>query len=217
MRYPFLLSFVLAATLLTVACAAPGAASSGAADGAKAATVQPWDAVQFVAVDSTARGGKVFDTTYSEQPNDSEVLVRDYHNGAVSYTCMVGYSKGSKWAGVGLNVYLDGEQRLYDARAYKTMTIKLASQATRTLRIRLLGPDEATRMNGCYPIYVQNVTDKLAEYTIPISKFAAESWCGVRAQTVPSTMKQLAGFEIADVTIHNEPSKFSVGAIRLLP
>jgi hypothetical protein len=192
------------------------AACAGAAPAPAGQPAEPsYTAVEFVAVDATQRGGRVFDTQYSEKPNDAQVLLKEYRNGVVAYTCMVGFSNGSAWAGVGLNVNMEASSAPMDARRYRSITLRLASQATRSLRIRLIGSNDRVRMGGCYPVYVQTVTDRLAEYTIPLAKFASEGWCGAQSQTVPSTLDGLVGFEIADTTIHNEPSKFSVGRILL--
>jgi hypothetical protein len=202
----------LAVLLSFTACAGAPATPAKVADASPTL-----EAVEFASVDATQKGGRVFDTQYSEKPKDAEVLKKEFKNGVVSYTCMVGYSYGSAWAGVGLNVNMTAMASPIDARRFKSITIALASQATRTLRVRIIGADDKVRMNGCYPVFVQGVTDKLAQYTIPLTSFASESYCGNlgQNQAVPKTMGQLVGFEIADTTIHNEPSKFSVGTIRL--
>jgi len=64
---------------------------------------------------------------------------------------------------------------------------------------------------------MQEVTDKMTEYTIPLEKFKAEGWCGPKAIAVPDTMKTFYGYEIASISVAKKPITISVQSITLNP
>ena len=79
--------------------------------------------------------------------------------------------------------------------------------------MRIAGADKEIQNSGCYPVFTQAVTAELKEYTIPVSSFAAEGWCGAKARTIQQTLPEATGFEIADIAIQKVPTSFSVGTI----
>jgi hypothetical protein len=212
----------LIALLAFTACAhasKPPAAEPAAAAPAQAApaTAEKLVAVEFASAAATHSGGEVSDTRYSEKPDDAAITDRTFADGLVTFVGQVGMGKGSQWAGIGLGVTLQAGGKPIDARNYRSVTFKLASPTTSALRLRITGSEEAVRNAGCYPVYVQGVTKDATEYTIPLAKFAAESYCGAQARSVEKTLGALQGFEVVDVAMKGAPTRFSVGTITLNP
>jgi hypothetical protein len=85
------------------------------------------------------------------------------------------------------------------------------------LRIRVLGDEKAVRDAGCYPVVLQPVTPELREYSIPLARFASESYCGVNARTVAVTQVGLSAVEVADAKVGGgkRDIDFQVGRITL--
>jgi|GEM_PF-1924305 len=174
--------------------------------------------VQFKSARSARSGAVVVDTIYSERSGDVRIDDRDYANGVLTYSGVVGRGRGSGWAGIGFSVYVKKDYTWsMDASAYRSLTIWLASSTVPQLRVRLLGTNMGTIQAGCYPVYVQPVTSDLTAYEIPLSRFAPEPHCGEKARSVEETLRVLSGFEVVDNTITGSPTRFSVGAIHLDP
>ncbi len=171
--------------------------------------------VEFASASATKAGAPVEDTNSSEQPGDASITKKDFADGVVTYTGQVGMGKGSSYAGIGLWAPIANGKTI-DATKYKSVTFQLASTAG-TLRLRLAGGDQAARGTGCYPVVMQDVTEKLTDYTIPLSKFKSEAWCGPKAITVEQTLPILYGYEIADISVAKKPVTISVGSITLNP
>lgn len=216
----------LAVLLAFTACAtteqkpvetAPARAEPAQADAAKPAGLTKLDIVEFASPAGTQAGGEVSDTKYSEKPDDVAITKKSFANGVVTYEGQVGFGKGSQWAGIGLFVNILPDAKPTDAKAYGSVTFRLASPTTGTLRLRIVGPDVKIKNAGCYPIYMQPVTKELTEYTVPIAKFVPESWCAAQARTADATIGALTGFEIADIALRKEPTTFSIGTITLNP
>jgi hypothetical protein len=83
--------------------------------------------------------------------------------------------------------------------------------------VRIIGADETTRNNGCYPVTTVRVTPEVKEYVLRFSDFDPENYCGSRGRSVAKTLPELQGFEIADANMDRAPVTFSTGAIVLLP
>jgi len=210
----------LAALLVFTACATaetkPAAetkpspkAEAAPAPGAEAAPAGSFT-VEFTAIDVTKQGGRVVDTSYSEKPGDTIISDRKIADGVITYAGQVGNGKGSAWAGIGLNwnIYPDGKP--IDATKFKSITFRLAA-TTRLLRLRVTGNDPTTTGNGCYPVYTQEVTEKMTEYTIPLEKFVSESWCAQKAVPIKDTLKAVVGNEVASINVSSKPITISVG------
>jgi hypothetical protein len=172
--------------------------------------------VEFASASATKAGAPLEDTKYSEQANDASIDKKEFADGVVTFSGQVGLGKGSQWAGIGFWAPVFKDLKTMDATKYKSVTFKLASTAG-TLRLRIAGGDQAARSGGCYPVVMQEVTPTLAEYTIPLEKFKAESWCGPKAIAVPDTMKSFYGYEIADISVAKKPVTISVQSITLNP
>ncbi len=200
---------IVAVLLLTVcATAEPKPAAAPAAGAAS---------VEFASPEATKAGAVVTETKYSEKPGDVEITKKEFAAGVVTITGQVGMGKGSSYYGIGLNFAINADGKPIDARAFKSVTFHVASTTARTLRLRISGSDEKVRNGGCYPVYVQDVTKDVKEYTIPVSKFASESWCAAQSKSVDSTLADLYGFEVADTTASKGPTQMMVGTITLNP
>ncbi len=203
---------------MTPAPATPAAATAAAsAPAAAPAAGGSLVAVQFTGVKSTRSGADVGETTYSERSGDAAITDRQFADGVVTYSGQVGFGKNSRWAGIGLIVSILPGGKAIDASRFKTVTFRLASPTTRSLRLRLRGPDQGLIDAGCYPITLQRVSKDLKEYTIKLSDFDAEAFCGARGRSASKTLPELTGFEVADANMQGKPTSFSVGSITLGP
>jgi len=222
------LAVLLALTACATAEKKPVAAAPAKAAPAKAepAKVEPakveavggkYAAVEFASAEATKLGGVAADTKYSEKADDAVITKKEFADGVVTYTGQVGFGKGSQWAGIGMSVNIQPEGKPMNAKAYKSVTFKLASATTGALRLRIIGSEEKIRTAGCYPIYMQPVTKDLTEYTINVGKFAPESWCAAQSRTADGTITELVGFEIVDIALKKAPTAFSIGSITLNP
>lgn len=195
----------LIAALLATVTAAPALADD------------PVTVVEFTSATATRSGGEVTDTKYSERTDDAVINSRDFANGVVTYAGQVGMGNGSAWAGIGLNVNVQPERKPMDASKFKSVTFRLAAAPEGSLRLRVIGADEKIQKAGCYPIVMQAVTKDVKEYTIPLSKFSSEGWCGANARAVQKVLPELTGFEVADTNMRKSPASLSVGSITLNP
>jgi hypothetical protein len=213
---------IAAAALLLSSCATTSAPSpeppARAAEAAEAGLppLQPVS-IEFVNAEVTKAGAAINETRYSEKPDDVAIDAKIYAQGVITILGSVGVGKGSSYAGIGLNFAVTGEGKALDARGYKAVTFKLSSPVKRSLRLRLWGDDRRKRETGCYPVYTQTVGPQMKAYTIPLSKFEAESWCGSKAEPVLATLGSLWGFEVADITVSRDPTAFSIGSVTLEP
>jgi pyruvate/2-oxoglutarate dehydrogenase complex dihydrolipoamide acyltransferase (E2) component len=215
-----LLAFTACATPGEKPAAAPPKAEPAAAAAAPAAAppaAERYVAIEFASAELTRLGGTVGDTRYSEKPDDAAITKKQVADGVLTYEGQVGFGKGSQWAGIGFSANIQPDAKPMVARQYKTVTFKLASPTTGALRLRIIGPEDKIRNAGCYPIYMQAVTKDLTEYTIPLSRFAAESYCGAQARSTDQTLGELVGFEVVDVAMKKAPTSFSSGSITLSP
>jgi hypothetical protein len=218
------LAFTACATTEPKPAAAPAEAAPAKAEPAKAEPAPAAPAadalapvqVEFISQSATASGGAIQDTAYSEKAEDVTITKREIADGLLTYTGQVGMGKGSSYAGIGLYVELFKGGKTLDATKYKSVTFRLASTAG-NLRLRIAGSDQKIREGGCYPVVTQAVTPTPTDYTIPLSKFQAEGWCGSKAVSAAATLKELYGYEVADITIAKTPVTISVGNITLNP
>ncbi len=211
----------LAALLIFTACATaetkPAAeakpapkAEAAPAPKAEAAPAAGAVTVEFASLEVTKSGGEVLKTEYSEKPGDTVISKTTLADGVITYAGQVGNGKGSAWAGIGLNWTINKDAAPIDGTKFKSITFRLAA-TTRLLRLRISGTDQATRNNGCYPVYTQEVTEKLTEYTIPMEKFVSEGWCAAKAVSIKDTLKGVVGNEVASINVSSKPITISVG------
>ncbi|HYD39752.1 MAG TPA: hypothetical protein VEB43_02900 [Anaeromyxobacter sp.] len=188
-----------------------------AATPAVASATGPVNVVVFTGPKSTRAGSAVGDTVYSERTEDAAITDHQFENGVVTYSGQVGFGKGSTWAGIGLNVDILPEGKPIDATRFKSVTFRLASPTTRSLRLRLIGNEPAVNQKGCYPTTLIRVSKEMKDYTFNFKDFDPETWCGSSGRTAAKTIPALIGFEIADINISGKPTSFSVGTITLNP
>lgn len=208
---------VIAGALVLAACTQTVATKPAEPAAAPAQAKEAREIVGFVSPAATRQGGEVKDTVYSERQDDAVMKQKTFADGNVTIVGVVGQGKGSKWAGVGISPTLAAAGTTVDASAYRSISFKLASPTTARLRLRIVGPEEAIVNAGCYPIFEQNVTAALTEYTIPLASFASENWCGPKARSVGVTLAQLNAVEVIDITMAGKETRFTVGTVRLNP
>jgi hypothetical protein len=172
--------------------------------------------VEILSQSATAVGAPIQDTLYSERKEDAAITKRELDGDVLTYTGQVGLGKGSSYAGIGMYLAIFKAGRTMDATNYKSVTFRLASTAGQ-LRLRIAGGDQKVREEGCYPVFTQRVTETLTDYTIPLSSFKAESWCGGKGVSAADTLKTLYGYEVADITVAGKPVTVSVVSIVLNP
>lgn len=161
--------------------------------------------------------GAIAEIAYSQNAGDTRFDPLLLTDGALTVSGQVGMGKGSSWAGIGVQLPIGPDKLEMNATSYKSVTFNLASATTGTLRLRLLGGDEAIKNAGCYPIVMQPVSGTMSSVTIELAKFASEGWCGANARTVKDTMRFFTGYEIVDVAIQKKPTSFAIGKITLNP
>jgi len=164
----------------------------------------------------TDQGASLDGFAYSEKPGDASFGKISVASGVARVTGVIWPQKGSTWGGIGFSVGAAGGKAM-DLSSYKTLSLQLAASAPGTLRIRVMGNEKATRDNGCYPVFVQPVTTELREYSIDLSRFASESYCGGNARTIAATSTAVAGVEVADPKVAGgkRDIDFQVGRITL--
>jgi hypothetical protein len=204
--------------MLLAACVHTKKAETAKAEPAKAEQPAMGGAVvvEFASASATKAGAPIEDTKYSEKADDASIDKKEFAGGVVTYAGQVGLGKGSGWAGIGFWAPITADSKPIDATKFKSVTFKIASTAGQ-LRLRLAGGDQAARGGGCYPVFMQDVTPTVTEYTIPLAKFQAESWCGPKAISVADTLPNLWGYEIADISVAKKPITISVQSITLNP
>jgi hypothetical protein len=201
-----------ATTAATDAARAPAAAAAEpAADGSRLVLAT------MKAGSGTDQGASTDGFAYAEKAGDASVGKLAAANGVARVTGVIWPQKGSTWAGVGFTVGVGSGGKPMDASAYKTLTLQLAASAPGVLRIRVLGDEKAIRDAGCYPVVLQPVTPELREYSIPLARFASESYCGANARTIAVTQGALSAVEVADAKVGagKRDVDFQVGRITL--
>lgn len=163
----------------------------------------------------TDQGALLEGFAYSEKPGDASFGKISVDNGVARVTGLIWPQKGSTWGGIGFIVGT-AQGKALDLSSYKTLSLQLAASAPGTLRIRVMGNEKATRDNGCYPVFVQPVTTELREYSIDLSRFASESYCGGNARTIAATSTAVGAVEVTDPKVAGKRDiEFQVGRITL--
>jgi hypothetical protein len=174
-------------------------------------------AIQFTGLRTTRSRGEIRDTNYSEKPGDAAITDKHYADGVLTYVGQVGLGFNSNYAGIGFAADILPGGAPIDAARFKTLTVRLSSSTAKALRLRIIGPEESTRSNGCYPIAEVKVSPELKEYTIKLGSFYSESYCGSKGRSVKKTLSELTGFEVADIAVQSAPTAMSMGPITLNP
>lgn len=191
--------------------------ADSAATGISATKGQP--IVTFVNTSVTTQGGPVDSFSYSENPGDARKGIMSVANGVIRVIGKLGTSKGSTWGGIGLFVGTAADEKTIDFAGKKNLRFQLSSAAASTLRLRILGPDKTTWKNGCYPVARVNVRPELTSYTVPLSAFAPEDYCGANGRSIGSVVGAVVAVEIVETVGASNVSyvDFSVGSVELLP
>ncbi|RQP26513.1 hypothetical protein DZC73_05770 [Albitalea terrae] len=165
----------------------------------------------------TEQGASLDGFAYSEKPGDASFGKISVADGVAHVTGVIWPQKGSSWGGIGFSVGAGNGGKTLDLSSYKTLTLQLAANAPGTLRIRVMGNEKATRDNGCYPVVVQPVSTELREYSIDLSRFASEAYCGGNARTIAATSTAVSAVEVADPKVAGgkRDIDFQVGRITL--
>lgn len=175
---------------------------------------RPW--ATFKGLSRTSEGGLITTFTFSEKQGDALLSPLAVHGDALTVTGQFFAKGASQWGGVGVSV---GAPRAVPVKAgdYKFLTIRLSSATSTRLRVRLVGPDEATQRLGCYPTALQTVKPEMADYRIALDRFAPEGYCGPKGIAVKPTLENLTGIEVAEVAapVRDRSVSFGVGAIAL--
>lgn len=148
----------------------------------------------------TEQGGTLDPFAYSEKPGDAQLGKLSVADGVAQVTGVIWPQKGSTWAGVALSVNAGAAGKTVDLSGYKSVTLQLAGNLP-SLRLRIMGTDKVVRDSGCYPIVMQPVTNELREYTIELSRFAPEGYCGGNARSIAATQPAVATVEVADAKV----------------
>ncbi|MBI5268660.1 MAG: hypothetical protein HY856_03185 [Burkholderiales bacterium] len=148
----------------------------------------------------TEQGGTLDPFAYSEKPGDAQLGKLSVADGVAQVTGVIWPQKGSTWAGVALSVNAGAAGKTVDLSGYKSVTLQLAGNLP-SLRLRIMGADKVVRDSGCYPIVMQPVTTELREYTIELSRFAPEGYCGGNARSIAATQPAVATVEVADAKV----------------
>ena len=168
---------------------------------------------------TTAQGGLYEAFAYSEKPGDAKLDQVAVANGVARVTGSLWAQKGSTWGGLGFMSSPGAPGKTADLSAQRSLRIQLASSTASQLRLRVIGPDPATRDAGCYPVAVVPVSPDLREHTIPLSGFAPEGYCDARGKSIALTLPTVAGIEVSDPTLAGAKRAvdFQVGRIELRP
>jgi hypothetical protein len=175
---------------------------------------RPW--ASFKTPARTPEGGSISGFSFSEKPGDASILPLTVQGEALAVSGQFFGKGASQWGGVAVNI---GAPKATPVKAgdYKFFTIKLSSATSPRLRVRLVGPDEATQKMGCYPIVMQAVKPEMAEYRIPLERFAPESYCGGKGISIKTTLQSMTAVEVAEVAgpVRDRNVSFGVGAMAL--
>ncbi|WP_124539777.1 hypothetical protein [Piscinibacter terrae] len=170
----------------------------------------------FKNMSRTSEGGSIGAFAFSEKQGDATVSPTALRGDVLAVSGQFFGKGASQWAGVAVNI---GAPKSIPVKAgeYKFLTIRLGSTTSSRLRVRLVGPDEAIQRMGCYPMVMQMVKPDVAEYRIPLDRFAPESYCGAKGVAAKPTLESLTAIEVTEVAgpVRDHAASFGVGTIAL--
>lgn len=208
--------------LAGVAMACAGCAPLGTTSGSSGASPAASGPERLVFADfgrpgkSTNQGAEVITVSYSERRGDAFVTDMGVEGSVVKLKATVGNTRGSQWGGAGVVIGRNGHMEPIDLTSYSQLRIRLASPTAKALRVRIAGMDDKIVNIGCYPVVVQAVTATPQDYTIALSRFQPESYCGDNARRIKDTLPAARSVEVVDNAITNQPTEFSVGTVEFL-
>ncbi|KQU75566.1 hypothetical protein ASE08_07420 [Rhizobacter sp. Root16D2] len=164
----------------------------------------------------TPEGGTIAAFTFSEKQGDAVVSPLAVQGDVLAVAGQFIAKGASQWGGVAVNI---GAPKAIPVKAgdYKFLTIRLSSATSTRLRVRVVGPDEATQKLGCYPMVMQAVKPEVAEYRIALERFAPDGYCGTKGITIKPTLQSVTAIEVTDVAapVRDRAVSFGVGTIGL--
>jgi len=170
----------------------------------------------FKTTSRTVEGGSIAGFAFSEKQGDAMASPLAVQGDVLTVTGQFFAKGASQWGGVAVNI---GAPKSIPVKAgdYKFLTIRLSSANSPRLRVRVVGPDEAAQKTGCYPMVLQAVKPEMAEYRIPMERFAPEGYCGTKGIAIKPTLQSVTAIEVTDVAspVRDRPVSFGVGAIAL--
>ncbi|SHN13084.1 hypothetical protein [Rhizobacter sp. OV335] len=191
-------------------------ASQAAAPNVQADSADRLWVTTFKSPSRTPEGGVITSFAFSEKQGDALVSPLAVQGDVLAVTGQFFGKGASAWGGLGVNI---GAPRSMPVKAgdYRFLTIRLSSATSTRLRVRLVGPDEATQRLGCYPMVWQAVKPEAAEYRIALERFAPEGYCGPKGVALKPTLESLTGIEVAEAAapMRDRTVSFGVGAIGL--
>lgn len=157
---------------------------------------------------------------YAEKEGDAQLDGVTVTDGVVRVTGTLWPQKGSTWAGLGFLASPGAAGKTSDLSAHRSVRIQLASPTATQLRLRVMGPDPATRAAGCYPMTMVAVTGELRELVVPQSAFRPEGYCEARGKPISAVLPAVAAIEVSDPTLSGSARRavdFRVGRIAIAP
>jgi hypothetical protein len=165
----------------------------------------------------TAEGGSIAGFSFSEKPGDAVVSPLSMQGEVLTVNGQFIAKGASQWGGVAVNI---GAPKAIPVKAgdYKFLTIRLSSATSTRLRVRVVGPDEATQKLGCYPMVMQSVKPEVIEYRIALDRFAPDGYCGAKGVAIKPTLQSVTAIEVTEVAspVRERPVSFGVGTIALV-
>lgn len=171
----------------------------------------------FSDIEKSSEGGSISRVVYAEKKGDASLAALSVLNGDLTVTGRFLAAGRSSFAGVG--VMIDSASGPSPAQGSRVLRIRLSAAAgVSALRVRLVGPDAAVRLSGCYPVVDQPVTPQATVYDIPLSRFVPQAYCGNRGVSSAQTLLRLDAIEVVDAIspVRVRPVQFSVGTISLV-
>lgn len=195
---------------VVAACAAGFAASAIAVD----TGAMLWAEFRSPAVSHSGAPVKLI--AVSEKPGDAVADPLALADDSVRVSGRVSRRHASAWSTLGMEVAANAGTVPVDLSAYRSLRMRLSSDAPRTLRIRLKGPDTGIQNEGCYPVVFQRVDGPALDLEIPLAAFEPEPYCGPRGVSVVQTLPAVVQVEVTANEASDEPVRFGVGRIEFV-
>lgn len=150
--------------------------------------------------------------SYSQHDRDKPVVKAIGQDGNLIATGTLSNRAGSTYGGIVVTVPAAGEAQQQDLSAYSKIKLQLASSGSnKSLQVRLTGDNGVAVFRGCYPFALVEVTEQIAEYTIPLddAHFPTPSWCKDLVVPVGTTLKGVRSVDIVDAVMPASPNSTS--------
>ncbi len=148
----------------------------------------------------TKENGIITTTMYSERPGDFGVEEIKVTDDLLSITYTLGRTNGSNYGGAGFYIATPPETGV-DYSGYTQVRLRMRADLATTVRVKIVGSDNATRYSGCYPVQMVDITTEMKTYILKIEDFAPESYCGARGKGIDETINDVFGMEVTDILL----------------